>query len=342
MFRRCYTLAKSVFPSAAPAATTVVATSLMFLMVVAVPAFSQQFLTPQMLQADLGIGDVTPPGGAQTFAAYNGWQGGRAFYQFVAAGFTTPYVLTSELQLNSWNYVIFGTPRVQAGVTQQAPPEIQALTASQRTALRNGNYATVEPPAFTPGTPIQVSETAKSQDGFFYLVLNFSPLAVIPQYSGYIPTITACNFVITPPSGTILYNMSIPVNPSQAAWNNVALTVSENVAGVIIDAAAGGAPVTEFVQSLYTVVQALQGSSHPAPVIEFTGSNVAATGALALQNIYYLVAYEAPTDIQNLTLNISASVQWSYSLATPSGTIVNPTPPSNGSYGPIQTTITIP
>jgi len=198
-------------------------------------------------------------------------------------------------------------------------------------------------PTFTPGTPCQVSESAASQDGkFYYMILTINPLAVIPLVSGYVTTITDFSCVITPPSGTTLYNMSPPVNPNETAWSNVALTVTENLAGLVIGAFPGASDALAIVQSLYSIVQALQAGSHPASVIAFTGSGLPGPTAQALQNIQYLVVYETPTAVQNLDLSISASAQWSYSLATPSGTVVNPTPPSGGSYGPIQTTITLP
>jgi hypothetical protein len=316
----------------------VVATSVI-LLAAALPALSQQTITPQMLQTDLGIGNVTPPG-ATTLPAYQFWQF-PACYLFGAAGFTTPY-LTLESQMDNWNYVLYGRARVDRGSTRPVAPEIQNLTAAQRTAIENGNYAAVETPTFTPTLPIQVSETGKSADGkYFYYVLTINPLAVIPTYSGYSPTIGGYSFLIAAPGGTTIYNLSIPVNPNQTNWQDVALSVTGIWDGVAIDAGAGGLPVAEVAQSIYVVLQALQAGSSPANVIEFTSSGLTAPAAAALQNINYLVVYQSATDVENLELSISASEQWTYSLSTPpSQTIVNPTPPS-GSYA-VQTTITIP
>ncbi len=94
-------------------------------------------ITVQTLLTDLGIGDATPPG-AQTFPAWAGWEGAGE-YDFAAAGYTTPY-LTAQSQLDNWNYVIYGTPRVENGNTRPVAPEIEALTPAQRTAISDGDY----------------------------------------------------------------------------------------------------------------------------------------------------------------------------------------------------------
>jgi hypothetical protein len=81
------------------------------------------------LRDDLSIGTVAPSG-AVTNPASGFWQG-PAYYNFAGAGYTTPY-LTSEQQLDNWNYILYGTARIeQNGVAQPITAEIQALTSAQ-------------------------------------------------------------------------------------------------------------------------------------------------------------------------------------------------------------------
>ena len=104
------------------------------------------------LMSDLGIGDATPSG-ATTKPACNGWHG-TAIYNFAGAGFTTPY-LTTETQMDNWNYVLYGTARKEGGVARPITPEVQAMTAAQCAAIKAGNYsiATPTPTTTPPPTP---------------------------------------------------------------------------------------------------------------------------------------------------------------------------------------------
>ena len=82
-------------------------------------------LTASQLNADLGVGNVTPPG-AKRFVASGGWQG-PGLYTFAAAGFTTPYLANIQ-QMNNWNYVLFRVPRIgveSGGLPQEVRPEVK-------------------------------------------------------------------------------------------------------------------------------------------------------------------------------------------------------------------------
>ncbi|MDE1871396.1 MAG: hypothetical protein KGI06_04120 [Candidatus Micrarchaeota archaeon] len=61
------------------------------------------------LNKHLGVGNVTPRG-APTNLAWKGWNG-EAHYHFVKAEYLTPF-LTNIQQINNWNYVLFGIPRI--------------------------------------------------------------------------------------------------------------------------------------------------------------------------------------------------------------------------------------
>ncbi len=113
-------------------------------------------IPPINLPGDLGISDVTPSG-AKTIYGYQGWQG-PAVYNFAAAGFVTPY-LTTETQMDNWNFVLFRTARVDSGVTRPVTAEIQALTAAQCSAIKSGNYSTVIPTPTSTTTPIRTTTT---------------------------------------------------------------------------------------------------------------------------------------------------------------------------------------
>jgi hypothetical protein len=304
-------------------------------------ASGQTSITMQTLQTDLGIGDVTPAG-AETFPAWAGWEGsGR--YDFVAASYTTPY-LTAVSQMNNFNFVLFGSARMVGGIAQPIAPEIQALTAAQRAAIIDGDYSAVlSPPALAPGSPVQLTECARSNDGqYYYCLITVDPLALVQVYNGYTPNVSF-QISITPPAGTKLRNLSLPLNPNEPDWTNVAVSIVASGAGVAIDAEAGGVPLSTIAEDLFAVLQAATqqaGSSNPS-ALQFASSGLGGVPAQALQQLTFLVVYQATAGVQSLNLNVSGSEAWTYSLSTTtSSTIVNPVKPS-GRSSPIQMTFTI-
>jgi hypothetical protein len=66
-------------------------------------------LNDQELNQYLGVGNIIPRG-ASTNLAWKGWSG-QAHYHFVKAEYLTPF-LTNIEQMNNWNYVLFGIPRI--------------------------------------------------------------------------------------------------------------------------------------------------------------------------------------------------------------------------------------
>ncbi len=76
-------------------------------------------LSESELHTHLGVGNIAPRG-AQTNLAWNGWKG-NAHYHFVMAEYLTPY-LTNVQQLNNWNYVLFGVPRVAVEKNDEREP----------------------------------------------------------------------------------------------------------------------------------------------------------------------------------------------------------------------------
>lgn len=66
-------------------------------------------LNESELNKYLGVGNITPRG-APTNLAWKGWNG-EAHYHFVKAEYLTPF-LTNIQQMNNWNYVLFGIPRI--------------------------------------------------------------------------------------------------------------------------------------------------------------------------------------------------------------------------------------
>lgn len=190
--------------------------------------------------------------------------------------------------------------------------------------------------------PVQVSESARSNDGkYFYFILTINPTAGIPQCNGYALTINNYSFVVTPPNGTTLINLSVPVNPNQSNLSDWAGTVTEDAGSIIIAAAADGFPVYEVLKDSYKAIQTAMAGSIPVSVIQFKSTGPSSVAGIATN---LLVVYQSTASVQNLALNIFASVDWTYSLlSTSSRTIVTtPQPCSPNKYGPIPYTITIP
>ena len=76
-------------------------------------------LNKHKLKRYLGVGNV-PPRGAQTYGAWAGWHG-KGSYNFVAAGYVTPY-LDNVQQLNNWNYVLFRKERAAVNNNNELQP----------------------------------------------------------------------------------------------------------------------------------------------------------------------------------------------------------------------------
>ena len=84
-------------------------------------------LSERELKRHLGVGNIAPRG-APTNQAWRGWKG-SAFYHFVMADYLTPY-LTNISQMNNWNYVLFGMPRVaveRKGETEPVTAKIRSV-----------------------------------------------------------------------------------------------------------------------------------------------------------------------------------------------------------------------
>ena len=81
-------------------------------------------LSRQELKKYLGVGNIAPRG-APTNLAWKGWNG-KAHYHFVKAGYLTPF-LTNKQQMNNWNYVLFGAPRVAVETGNETEPVDQKI-----------------------------------------------------------------------------------------------------------------------------------------------------------------------------------------------------------------------
>ena len=209
----------------------------------------------------------------------------------------------------------------------------QVASASVTVTLTTPTSTPTPTPTPTPiifAPYLSVTEGATSADSsHYYAIMTFSSDSILNDipaiYYQYYWITATYDFKISPSQSTVaLANFGLQTNPNQPSLSDLLFNVGVGAAGVAVDAAAGGAPVSTVVEGCWQASQYLMGqlNTHPS-TIEFKGDT--SQGSYTQP---FLVEYTRSSGTGPITLTGTQSITYQMTPKPVSGdfTKLNPLP----------------